>query len=321
MLRLSLWLLIFLVILKISTFGWQGLFSGASSHLPKNHELVSRLKAHVVKLSGDIGERSVFRYPQLQEAANYIIGQFENLGLEVEFQEYSLYGKQVGNVIAKKRGRESPEEVVILGAHYDTCFNPGANDNASAIAGLLELARRLSQQEHRRTIKFIAFVNEEPPFFKSEDMGSFIYARSAKQRGEVIKAVLILEMIGFYSDKPFSQKYPLLIGPFYPNRANFIAVVGNLANRQLVKQVYHYFKRNSQFPIRRAVLFDFIPGVDFSDHWSFWKMGFPAVMITDTAFYRYSHYHSNSDTFEKLDYQGMAGVVDGLGAVLQEFVK
>jgi Zn-dependent M28 family amino/carboxypeptidase len=321
MLRLILPLLIILVILKLTTFGWQELFFAPSKYPPCNKELISRLKAHVVKLSGDIGERSVFEYTGLTETANYITEQFEGLGLEVEAQEYLLNRRPVKNLIAKKAGAEKPEEVIILGAHYDTCFNPGANDNASAIAGLLELSRLLAQHEYRRTIKFIAFVNEEPPFFKTEDMGSFVYARQAKERDENIKAVLILEMIGFYCDRPFSQRYPLFIGPFYPNRANFIAVVGNFHNRQLVKNVKDNFKKHSQFPIRSAVLFDFVPGVDFSDHWSFWQMGFPAVMITDTAFYRYAHYHSSSDTFEKLDYQKMSAVVQGLQAVLSELAR
>ena len=225
------------------------------------------------------------------------------------------------NIIAKKTGKVKPDEIIIVGAHYDTCFNPGADDNASAIAGLLELASLLADGEYCRTVRFVAFVNEEPPFFKTEDMGSFVYARQAKQESEDIKAVLILEMIGYYSDKTFSQRYPLFLGPFYPNRANFIAVVGNFTNRRLVQKVASHLKDNSRILIRPVVLFDFVPGVDFSDHWSFWQMGISSVMITDTAFYRYRHYHSNSDTFEKLDYQKIAELVEGLESVLLEFLS
>ena len=316
MLRMVLLILIIFIILKMTTFGWQFFPLPTGELLLKDKSLPSRLKSHVIELSRNIGERSVFKYSQLKETAGYITQQFQDLGLKVEFQEYTLLGKPVKNIIAKKTGKARPNEIIIIGAHYDTCFNPGANDNASAIAGLIELARLLASLDLSRSIRFIAFVNEEPPFFKTADMGSFIYARQAKAKSEDIKAVLILEMIGYYSNRIFSQRYPLFLGPFYPNRANFIAVVGNFANRGLVKQVSNYFKQGSKFPLRSAVLFDFVPGIDFSDHWSFWQMGILSVMITDTAFYRYPHYHSNSDTFEKLDYQKMAEVVEGLGSVL-----
>ena len=320
MLRLILLILITVVVVKVTTFGWQDFFSSPELS-PKDKTLPLRLKTHVIKLSSDIGERSVFIYPKLAEAANYITEQFQSLGIEVRFQEYHLYGKLVKNIIAEKLGRGKPDEVIIVGAHYDTCFNPGANDNASAIAGLLELARFAASREYKRTIRFIAFVNEEPPFFKTNEMGSFVYARQAKEKNENIKSVLILEMIGYYLDRPFSQRYPLFVGPFYPNRANFIAVVGNFTNHRLVKRVVTHFREHSEFPIRSAVLFDFVPGVDFSDHWSFWQMGIPSVMITDTAFYRYSHYHSNSDTFEKLDYHKMALLVEGLDGVLSKLAE
>jgi hypothetical protein len=321
MFRFIVIILITVLTVKITTFGWQGTFSQPSERLSKDKTLSLRLKAHVVKLSHDIGERSIFIYPKLNEAADYITEQFESLGLAVSFQEYSLYGKTVKNIIAEKAGKLNPGEIIIIGAHYDTCFNPGADDNASAIAGLLELARLIAVQKPDRTIRFIAFVNEEPPFFKTKDMGSLVYARLVKQRTKDIKVVLILEMIGYYSVDPFSQRYPLFLGPFYPNKADFIAVVGNFTNHRLVKRIYSYFKEYSRFPVRRVVLFNFVPGVDFSDHWSFWQVGIPSIMITDTAFYRYSHYHSNSDTFEKLDYQRMALVVEGLKEALLKLAE
>ena len=228
MLRLILLILITFVIVKITTFGWGGFSSCAHELLPRDNTLPIRLRAHVVKLSSDIGERSIFKYSQLTKAANYITEQFKDSGFEVKFQEYSLYDRPVKNIIAEKPGRVKPDEIIIIGAHYDTCFNPGANDNASAIAGLLELARLTASREYQRTIRFIAFVNEEPPFFTTEDMGSVVYVKEAKGRGDKIKAVLILEMIGYYTDKPFSQRYPLLHGFFYPNKGNFIAVPGGI---------------------------------------------------------------------------------------------
>lgn len=303
------------VVIKVSTSGWKFSKKSFSGH-GKNPELVEILKSHVYKLAHVIGDRSVYKPDKLNEAADYITEQFSSYGYDVEFQTYTLMGQTTRNIIACKKGK--PDEVVIVGAHYDTCFNPGANDNASAVAGLLELARLMSDKETDCAIKFIAFVNEEPPFFKTENMGSCVYAKDAKKRGEKIKAVIILEMIGSYSDEPKSQKYPPLFGLFYPSKANFIAVVGNFSSKWLVKKTVTAFEKGAEFPIESIVTFDFVPGVDFSDHWSFWREGYPAVMVTDTAFYRYSHYHTHLDTYEKLDYESMAEVVKGLESVLME---
>lgn len=252
----------------------------------------------------------------MNEAVKYISEQFALFGYNVEFQDYTVSNRIAKNIIALKPGIKQPQEIIIVGAHYDTCFNPGADDNASGVAGLLELARFMADKEMNRSIKFIAFVNEEPPFFKTEDMGSRVYAKAARRKGENIKAALILEMIGHYSDRLHSQRYPLFFGPFYPNKANFIAVVGNLLSRRIIKNVVLNFRNQARFPIESVVTFSFIQGVDFSDHWSFWKEGYPAVMITDTAFYRSPHYHCGSDTAEKLNYEDMAEVIGGLGAVL-----
>ena len=311
-------LLLIFVIVKASTFGWRR--RGNSSMRPPGNDtgLSVLLRSHVYRLSHEIGDRNIFEYTNLNEAANYIIEQFELSGYQVELEEYPVSGKTAKNIIARKVGAEKPDEVIIVGAHYDTCYNPGADDNASAVAGLLELARSFAGKETGRTIKFIAFVNEEPPFFKSENMGSRVYARNARQRGEEIKAALILEMIGYYSSEPNSQKYPPLFGPFYPNRADFICVVGSLRFRGLVKAVGSIFKEHSDFPIEKVSAPSFVPGIDFSDHWSFWRENYPAVMITDTAFYRYAHYHQPTDTYEKLDYESMSAVVEGLRYVVAE---
>lgn len=310
-LRLIFTIIVAAAIVFLSTFGWQGFWQKAEFDL-KNAGLPGKLQKHVFTLSHQIGDRSLFQYPQLKAAASYITTEFKELGFKVEFQKYSLSGKEVKNIIARKPGRRKPEEIIIVGAHYDTCFNPGANDNASGVAGIIELARMMRQKENCRTIKFIAFVNEEPPFFRTEKMGSFVYARRAREKNKKIKGAIILEMIGYYCQKPFSQRYPPFLGPFFPSQANFIAAVGNLTNRKLVDKISSSFSEASTFPFQPIVLFDFVPGVDFSDHWSFWQHDYPAAMITDTAFYRYRHYHKKSDTFEKLDYNSMAAVVEGL---------
>jgi Zn-dependent M28 family amino/carboxypeptidase len=276
----------------------------------------ANLKEHVVMLSHKIGDRNIVAYEKLTKAADYITGQFEKYGYKVEFQTYEVDGKPVKNIIATKLGTKKPKEQIIVGAHYDTCANPGADDNASAVAGLLELARLMTDQPTGRTIKFIAFVNEEPPFFKTKNMGSMVYAQQAKARGDNIKAVIILEMIGYYSDKPNSQKYPPFFGRFYPDKGNFIAVVGNFASKPLVKKITNLFQQSSSFPIESIATFTFIPGIDWSDHWSFWQYGYPAIMITDTGFYRNPNYHKQSDTYETLNYENIAEVVVGLQGVL-----
>ncbi|MFC1666328.1 M28 family peptidase [Candidatus Omnitrophota bacterium] len=303
------------VIILTSSFGWRFWSKSFMSTEKEDILLVEKLKGHVYKLSHDIGDRSVFEYEKLKQAEQYIARQFTSFGYKIEFQDYAVYNKTVRNIIAIKEGTARPEEIIILGAHYDTCFNPGADDNASGVAVLLELARNLSGISLNRTLKFIAFTNEEPPFFKTEDMGSMVYVREARKRKEDIKASLVFESVGYYTDNPNSQQYPLLFGLFYPNKGNFIAIAGNFSSRWLVKRVVTSFKSKTQFPIESVVTFSFVPGVDFSDNWSFWEGDYPSIMITDTAFYRNPGYHGVLDTYEKLDYKGMGELVKGFSAV------
>ncbi|HDZ77572.1 MAG TPA: M20/M25/M40 family metallo-hydrolase [Candidatus Omnitrophica bacterium] len=322
LLRLLFLLIIAFCFVKAASFGWffwKDAYEGNEKY--KDSKLSERLKEHVYKLSHDIGNRSVFEPEKLDEAAAYIAKEFKSLNYYIELEKYDVFGRTATNIIAVKTGSVNPEEIIIIGAHYDTCFNPGADDNASGVAGLLELASLLSDIQIDRTVKFIAFANEEPPFFKTENMGSRVYAKSAKEKNENIKAVFILESIGYYSNKLFSQNYPPLMGLVYPSRGNFVTVVGNLPSRSLAKEVVVSFKKNTSFPIESFIGPGFIPGVDFSDNWSFWHEGYPCVMITDTAFYRNSNYHAATDTYEKLDYDAIAEVVSGLGEVVIEITK
>lgn len=317
------WVILFIaafVVVKVSTLGWK--FSGKKFVVPPrgNEELARDLKSYVYKLSHDIGDRSVFKYDKLKEAEYFVAQTLGSFGYQVRFQNYMVKGRTVTNIIATRQGQVRPGEVIIVGAHYDTCFNPGADDNASAVAGLLELARFFADKNPARTVKFIAFVNEEPPFYHTPEMGSRFYTINARSSGEDIKAALILEMIGYYDNEYFSQRYPPFIGPFYPNRGNFITVVGNLSYRWLVKRVASSFRKHTSFPVE-SISLGFLPGVDFSDHWSFWQEKYPAVMITDTAFYRNPYYHSGEDTPEKLNYEYMAEVVKGLSGVVEELAQ
>ena len=316
--RIIIILVIFLIV-KITTFGCAMLSRKQVHYIPGNFELAKNLESHVKTLSDEIGERSMFWYEALEKAAEYISTELKSYGYEVEYQEYAVEGKAAKNIIATKRGPGKENEIIIVGAHYDSCFNPGADDNASGVAGLLELAKALIEEKTERSIKFIAFTNEEPPFFKTEEMGSRVYAKAARERNENIKAVIILEMIGYYSDRPHSQRYPPFVGLLYPHKANFISVVGNFPSGRLVKKLVAGFKKATSFPIESAVLPGFVPGVDFSDHWSFWKEGYPAIMVTDTAFYRNAHYHQGSDTHEKLNYPSMAEIVTALKEALPDF--
>jgi Zn-dependent M28 family amino/carboxypeptidase len=263
---------------------------------------------------------------QLREAAEYITMQFKDAGYPVECEEYTTLEITSCNVVATKRGRDATHPIVIIGAHYDTLDyksheTPGADDNASGVAVMLELARRMAPMSTEATVRFIAFTNEEPPYFHTEAMGSRVYARAAKQRGEQIKLMLSLDAVGYYSSQWGSQRYPPILGPFYPNRGDFLGVITGYKWQSLLKPVVHAFRRGTNLPVEMIATPQFIEGTDFSDHWSFWVEGYPAALVTDTAFYRNPHYHQPTDTWDTLDYERLAAVVDGLTSVVLAFAK
>ncbi len=211
------------------------------------------------------------------------------------------------------RGRGRPGEIILVGAHYDSVpGSPGADDNASGIGALLEISRAVVGTAPLRTVRCVAFVNEEPPFFFTEDLGSRRYARAARAAGDDIRVMLSLETIGYYSEAAGSQAYPPLLHRFYPDRANFVAFVSNLRSRAALRRVVAAFRAQSDFPVEHAATPGLIPGVSWSDHTSFWQQGYRAVMVTDTALYRYPYYHDAGDTPDKLDFGALARVVDGL---------
>lgn len=284
-------------------------------------QMEENLKRHTQVLSKDIGERNFIHYQNLERAANYIKQEFRNYGYEPQEQIYHLEDKSFRNIIATKEGKTSPDKIIVVCAHYDSVWgSPGADDNASGVAGLIELAHLLYKEDLNKTIKFIAFANEEPPFYLTEDMGSFRYAKEAKRKGEDIQAALCLESIGFYSDNRGSQSYPLGLRLFYPDKGNFIALVGNLSSRDLLKRIIKEFKKVSEFPVEYlSAPVILAPAISFSDHWSFWRFGYRAVMITDTAFYRNPYYHTSDDSLEKLNYPYLSEVVIALYKVLVEF--
>jgi Zn-dependent M28 family amino/carboxypeptidase len=230
-------------------------------------------------------------------------------------------GQPCHNIEAEIPGNRP--EIIVIGAHYDSVFgSPGANDNGTGAAATLALARRFASAKPKHTLRFVAFVNEEPPYFLSGEMGSLVYARRCKERGDKISAMISLETIGYFSDAPDSQTYPSPgLGVFYPKVGNFIGFVSNVKSRALLRRVIKLFRRNAKIPSEGASLPAFIPGVSWSDQWSFWQHGYPAIMVTDTAPFRYPYYHSSNDTPDKLDYDRFTLVVSGMEKVIQELAK
>lgn len=277
------------------------------------------LKQDVAKLATDIGERNIRHYAKLMEAAAFLEKSLTAAGYKVERQSYEVKGQTCFNLEVEIKGAKLPEEIVVIGAHYDSVRGaPGANDNGSGVAGLLALARAFAAKKPDRTLRFVAFANEEPPYFQTEAMGSLVYAKRCKERKEKIAAMLSLETIGYFSDAADSQKYPLLLKPFFPTKGNFIGFVANSESTELVQRMVTTFREQAKFPSEGAALPGRIDGVGWSDHWSFWQQGYPGVMVTDTAPFRYPHYHLATDTPDKIDYERLALVVDGLEKVVAE---
>jgi Zn-dependent M28 family amino/carboxypeptidase len=272
-----------------------------------------RLRAHVRALAGEIGERNVFRPRALRDARDFIEHEWRAQGYRVTPQAYETHGLACANLEVTRSGTDRPDEIVLVGAHYDSVFgSPGANDNGSGVAALLEMSRRFAEAEPRRTVRFVAFVNEEPPFSFTSHMGSEVYARAARARGEDIRLMLSLETIGYYSEAPGSQHYPPFFNLFYPGRGNFIAFISNFRSRRLLRRVVDAFQAHSDFPVQSMATLALIPGVSWSDHRAFWRQGYSALMATDTAFYRYPYYHSALDTPEKLNYDALGRLADAL---------
>jgi Zn-dependent M28 family amino/carboxypeptidase len=275
--------------------------------------LRERLHEHIDVLALKIGERHIGRPRALAAAARYIEGALARTGRDVRRQSYKAGAIECSNLQVELTGVERPGDILLVGAHYDTVEgSPGADDNASGVAAMIEIASLLSRRRLRSTVRCVAFVNEEPPFFYSRQMGSAVYARAARARGDDIRLMVSLEMLGYYSARSGSQHYPPLLGLFYPDRANFIAFVSNLGSRRELARLCGAFRSNCTFPSERLASPAIVPGVSWSDQLSFWRAGYPAVMVTDTAFYRYPHYHAPTDTPEKLNYVALARVTAGL---------
>ena len=322
--------------------------SKAAPLSPNEVTLREELRADVQKLAGEIGERNMWHYVKLNAAADFIEDSFSRAGLHPRRDSYEIRGQACHNIeveIPPQQGATSaeataaeaavssgavasakaasPRSIILIGAHYDSVFgSPGANDNGSGVAAMLALARRFAEKTTQHTVRFVAFVNEEPPYFLGGDMGSFVYASRCKARGDKISAMVSLETIGYFSDAPRSQTYPSPgLGLLYPRVGNFIGFVSNVQSRALLRRVVALFRKHAKIPSEGAALPSFVPGVSWSDQWSFWRCGYPGIMITDTAPFRYPHYHSASDTPDKLDYDRFTLVVSGMEKVIEDLDK
>ena len=316
--RIMLILCLILATLGVLAWFWitQPLFSQ-----PQMGQTISvdpaRLETDVRELSEKLLPRDQTHPSNLDRTAAYIRARLAETGGRLSEQPFTISGNTYRNVICSF-GPQSNERIIV-GAHYDSYHEyAAADDNASGVAGLIELARLLSHTNLPLQVDLVAYTLEEPPYFGTAHMGSVMHAQSLRKDGVKVKAMLSLEMIGYFSDAPDSQSFPVsLLRAFYPSRGNFIAVVGSLGEGGMARRVKRAMIGSSSLPVYSISAPRFVPGIDFSDHLSYWKAGYAALMITDTAFYRNHNYHTANDTAEKLDYQRMAMVVAGVyGAVI-----
>lgn len=314
--------LLILVLILIATWFWltQPLLSSVQPN-PVRTVDPARLEAHLHKLSIELSPRDVTHIENLDRAAAYISAELAQTGAIVSEQTYRVEGKTFRNVIARF-GSETPERIVV-GAHYDAAGSmPAADDNASGVAGLIELARLLGNQPPSMRVELVAFSTEEPPYFGTTGMGSSVHAESLRKENAKVRAMLSLEMIGYFSDANGSQQFPAgFLSAFYPSKGNFIGVVGRVSDGLLVRRVKKAMKGAAPLPVYSISAPSLVPGIDFSDQLNYWRAGYDAAMITDSAFYRNPNYHGPGDTAEKLDYKRMAMVVEGVYAAVTDLTR
>ncbi len=287
----------------------------------KEIELQIQLKRDVNALASKIGRRNIDNYQNLVAAQEFLDRELTQVGYTVRGQKYTVDGKTFSNLEVEIPGSSLAEQILVIGGHYDSAFtSPGANDNATGAAAVLALAREFVGTKPQRTLRFVEFTNEEPPFFQTKNMGSLVYAKAAKERGDEIVGMFSLETLGYFTDKANTQKYPPPLSWLYPSQGNFIGLISDLDSRELLRNTIRSFRAQAKFPSEGAALPNVIQGVDWSDHWSFWQQGYQALMITDTALFRYPHYHTAEDTAEKIDFEKLARVTSGMSKVIRDFV-
>jgi Peptidase family M28 len=322
-------IILFLIIISLLVFGWSLMvwMPGESYRqaLPPlsaaEIQLKDRLKSDVETLAVKIGRRNFDSYQNLVAAKDFLSTELEQAGYKVREQKYTIEGKDFSNLEVEIPGSSRADEILVIGGHYDSAFNsPGANDNATGAAAVLALAREFVGTKPMRTLRFVEFTNEEPPYFWTKNMGSLVYAQNAKKRGDKIVGMFSLETLGYFTDKANTQKYPPPLSFLYPSQGDFIGFISDINSRELLRNTIRSFRAQAKFPSEGAALPSTIQGVGWSDHWSFWEQGYQAVMITDTAPFRYPHYHTAEDTLDKIDFEKLSRVTYGLSKVIRDFV-
>lgn len=282
-------------------------------------DLAQRLKRHVTAIAS--APHNVRYYAELQAAAAYIERTLGAIGYRVMPQRFEVDGREVRNIeVVIEPSAASPDTPsLVIGAHYDSAGDvPGANDNGTGAAAVIELARLLEGAALKTRIRLVLFVNEEPPYFKTPDMGSLRYAQRLAERKERVVGMMSLETMGYFSDAPGSQNYPWPFGLAFGDTGDFIAFVGTLGARSFMRQTIGSFRTHTAFPSIGGVAPAFVEGIDWSDHWAFAQHGIPAIMVTDTAPFRYPHYHQLSDTPDKVDYERLARITKGIERTIRE---
>ena len=293
-------------------------FRGPMPPLTQNElDLRTILMKNMRVLASEIGERNLYQHANLSRTAGFLEESLKGHGCLVSRQKFYVDSKDCYNVIGERPGKDRGNEIIVVGAHYDSLYGTtGVNDNGSGVIALLAVAHAVMETTLSRTVRFVGFANEEPPYFQTENMGSWVYAKQCRSNEDNIIAMISLETIGYYSDVEDSQKYPPPFNLAYPSTGNFLAFVGNIKSAKLVKRCIRFFRHHVKFPSEGLATFEFIPGIGWSDHWAFWQEGYPALMVTDTAPYRYPYYHTPEDTFDKIDFDKLARVVNGLTKVI-----
>lgn len=288
---------------------------------PVELERKVQLEKTVKVLTEDIGERNFVFYKNYLRAADFIEAHLNESGLKTQRQSYEASGLTFHNIEAEVVQQKNRDDILVIGAHYDSTLHcPGANDNGTGVAALLSLAKTFADRTPTITIRFVAFANEEAPFFRTSQMGSLAYAMRCKKRNENITGMISLETIGYFSDEAGSQRYPFPIGFLYPAIGNFIAFVSDYSSRKFLRKAGGLFRKHAKFPSEGGAFPSFIPGIGWSDQWAFWQQGYPAIMITDTAPFRYPYYHTPQDTADKIHYDHFTRVVVGLEKMIGELV-
>lgn len=325
--RLTIWILTPILVIGAGVW-WLMLRMPGTNHSEAAAPLTQReavlrdsLRRDVEKLAGEIGERNLAHFEALTASANYLEQGLASAGYTVERNAFEVAtpngSRSAVNLIAELKGSQRPQEIVIVGAHYDSREGtPGADDNASGTAAALSLARTFAHAKPDRTLRFAFFTNEE--YFRQNLMGSLVYAKLCRKRGDNIVAMVSLETIGYFSDVAGSQKYPFPINLFYPSTGDFLGFVGNVGSRSLVRTAIGSFRLVAALPSQGVAAPEFIDGIGWSDQWSFWRQGYPGIMITDTAPFRNPNYHEPTDTPDTLDYGRLARVVAGAEAVVSD---